>query len=131
VAADLDDVLAAARRRLQRLSPAEAAALVAAGALPVDIRPFEQRRRDGEVPGAVVIDRNVVEWRLAPTSDRRLPDAPDPDRIVIVMCHEGYSSSLAAATLQDVGLPRATDIDGGFRAWAAAGLPVTPLAPGR
>jgi rhodanese-related sulfurtransferase len=126
VAADLDDVLAAARRRLQRVGPEEAATLVAAGALLVDTRPVEQRRRDGEVPGALVIDRNALEWRLAPTGDHRLPGAPDPDRIVIVMCHEGYASSLAAATLQDVGLPRATDLDGGFRAWAAAGLPVTP-----
>lgn len=130
MAANLDAVLAAARRRLQRVSPAQAAALVATGALLVDIRSFEQRRRDGEVPGALAIDRNALEWRLAPTSDHRLPEAPDPDRIVILMCHEGYASSLAAATLQEIGLPRATDIDGGFRAWAAAGLPVTPPAAG-
>ena len=129
VASDLDDVLAAARRRLDRVGPEEAATLVAAGALLVDTRSVEQRRRDGEVPGAVVIDRNVLEWRLAPTSDHRMPGAGDPDRIVIVMCDVGYSSSLAAATLQDVGLPRATDLDGGFRAWAAAGLPVRPLLP--
>lgn len=130
MAANLDAVLAAARRRLQRVSPAQAAALVATGALLVDIRSFEQRRRDGEVPGALAIDRNALEWRLAPTSDHRLPEAPDPDRIVILMCHEGYASSLAAATLQEIGLPRATDIDGGFRGWAAAGLPVTPPAAG-
>jgi rhodanese-related sulfurtransferase len=126
VPANLDDVLAAARRRLERVGPEEAATLLAAGALVVDTRPVEQRQRDGEVPGAVVVDRNVLEWRLAPTSDHRIPEAGDPDRIVIVMCDEGYSSSLAAATLQDIGLPRATDLDGGFQAWAAAGLPVTP-----
>jgi rhodanese-related sulfurtransferase len=126
VPANLDDVLAAARRRLDRVAPEEAAALVAAGALLVDTRPVEQRRRDGEVPGAVVVDRNVLEWRLDPEGDHRIPEAGDPDRIVIVMCNEGYSSSLAAAALQDIGLPRATDLDGGFRAWAAAGLPVTP-----
>jgi len=124
VAADLDEVLAAARRRLRRLSPEEAAAAVVAGALLVDTRPFEQRRRDGEVPNAVVIDRNVLEWRLAPGSAHRIPEAGDPDRIVILMCDKGYSSSLAAATLQDLGLPRATDLEGGFQAWAAAGLAV-------
>jgi len=126
VPANLDDVLAAARRRLDRVGPEEAATLVAAGALLVDTRSVEQRRRDGEVPGAVVVDRNVLEWRLDPEGDHRIPEAGDPDRIVIVMCNEGYSSSLAAAALQDIGLPRATDLDGGFRAWAAAGLPVTP-----
>jgi rhodanese-related sulfurtransferase len=126
VPANLDDVLAAARRRLDRVGPEEAVALVAAGALLVDTRPVEQRRRDGEVPGAVVVDRNVLEWRLDPEGDHRIPEAGDPDRIVIIMCNEGYSSSLAAAALQDIGLPRATDLDGGFRAWAAAGLPVTP-----
>jgi rhodanese-related sulfurtransferase len=126
VAADLDEVLAAARRRLRRLSPEEVAAAVVAGALLVDTRPFEQRRRDGEVPNAVVIDRNVLEWRLDPRGEHRIPEAGDPDRIVILMCNEGYSSSLAAATLQDIGLPRATDLDGGFQAWAAAGLPVVP-----
>ncbi len=126
VAANLDDLLAAARGRLARVGPEEAATLVAAGALLVDTRPIEQRRRDGEVPGAVVIDRNVLEWGLDPSSDHRIPEAGDPDRIVILMCNAGYSSSLAAATLQDIGLPRATDLDGGFQAWAAAGLPVVP-----
>jgi rhodanese-related sulfurtransferase len=120
----LDDLLASTRSRLWRLGPAEAAAALADGALLVDIRPVEQRGRDGEVPGAVVVDRNVLEWRLGPTSSHRIPEAADPDRVVVVMCSEGYASSLAAATLQEIGLARATDLDGGFRAWAAAGLPV-------
>jgi len=126
VAANLDDVLAESRRRLERVGPEEAVTLVTAGALLVDTRPVEQRSRDGEVPGAVVIDRNVLEWRLDPRGEHRIPEAGDPDRIVILMCNEGYASSLAAATLQDIGLPRATDLDGGFQAWAAAGLPVVP-----
>lgn len=124
VPASLDDVLAAARRRLERVGPHEAALLVEMGALLVDTRPFEQRRRDGDVPGAVVIDRNVLEWRLAPRGEHRITEAGDPNRVVILMCNEGYASSLAAATLQDLGLPRATDVVGGFQAWVAAGLPV-------
>jgi rhodanese-related sulfurtransferase len=89
---------------------------VAAGALVVDIRPVEQRRRDGDLPGALVIDRNVLEWRLDPTSPYRTLDVAR-DRRVIIVCDEGYSSSLAAATLQELGLPRATDLVGGFQAW--------------
>jgi len=125
----LDDVLADARARLgHRPGPAEAAAALADGALLVDIRPVELRRRDGELPGAIVVDRNALEWRLAPTSAHRLPEAGDPDRVVVLVCDEGYASSLAAATLRELGLPRATDLDGGFRAWVAAGLPVSPSA---
>ncbi|HJV09681.1 MAG TPA: rhodanese-like domain-containing protein [Acidimicrobiales bacterium] len=90
--------------------------LVDAGALVVDIRPVEQRRRDGELPGAVVVDRNVLEWRLDPTSPDRLPGMDDPDRLIVLVCNEGYASSLAAAGLQRIGLPRATDLDGGFQA---------------
>jgi len=82
----------------------------------VDIRPVEQRRRDGELPGAVVVDRNVLEWRLDPTSPHRIPEIAGADQIVVVMCNEGYASSLAAATLQDLGLRWATDLDGGFQA---------------
>ncbi|HEX6312876.1 MAG TPA: rhodanese-like domain-containing protein [Acidimicrobiia bacterium] len=123
----LDDLLAAARARLDhRPGPEETAAALAAGALVVDIRPAEQRRRDGELPGAVVVVRNVLEWRLAPTSAHRLPEAGDAGRVVVVVCNEGYASSLAAATLRDVGLRRATDLDGGFQAWLRAGLPVAP-----
>jgi rhodanese-related sulfurtransferase len=121
-------MLARARARLgARPGPAETAAAAAAGALLVDIRPVEQRRRDGELPGAIVVDRNALEWRLAPSSAHRLPDAGDPDRTVVVVCDEGYASSLAAATLRDLGLTGATDLAGGFQAWAAAGLPVSPF----
>lgn len=119
------DVLTAARARLQRLTPHAAAAAHAAGALLVDIRPLEVRRCDGEIPGALVVDRNVLEWRLDPASPDRLPDVAGYDRQVIVLCTEGYASSLAAASLQDLGLANATDLDGGFRAWAASGLSVT------
>lgn len=87
-----------------------------AGALVVDIRPVEQRDRDGALPGAVVIDRNVLEWRLDPTSPHRLPGMDDPDRTIVVVCNEGYASSLAAATLQQLGLRGATDLAGGFQA---------------
>lgn len=111
-----------ARAGLDRVPSAELAAAVAAGALVVDTRPVEQRVRDGELPGAVVIDRNVLEWRLDPTSPDRLPLADDPDRRIIVVCNQGYSSSLAAATLQQLGLRNATDLVGGFEAWLAAGL---------
>jgi rhodanese-related sulfurtransferase len=125
----LDDLLAEARARLgTRPGPAEAARLLAEGALLVDIRPVELRRRDGEVPGAVIVDRNVLEWRLAPTSAHRLPDAGEADRTVVVLCNEGYASTLAAVTLRELGLRGATDLDGGFQAWAAAGLPVSPGA---
>ncbi|MGQ0804301.1 MAG: rhodanese-like domain-containing protein [Actinomycetota bacterium] len=116
VAANLDDVLAAARRRLPRVGAQEAALLVEMGALLVDTRPVEQRQRDGEVPGAVVIDRNVLEWRLDPRGAHRITEAGDPNRVVILMCNEGYASSLAAAALQDLGLHRAADLDGGFQA---------------
>ena len=94
---------------------------MAAGALVVDTRPVEQRERDGELPGAVVVDRNVLEWRLDPTSPHRIPEATDVGRRVIVVCNEGYSSSLAAATLQQLGLHRATDLVGGYQAWLLAG----------
>jgi rhodanese-related sulfurtransferase len=120
------DLLARARAGLARLDPRDAFAAVDAGALLVDIRPGWQRLDEGTVPGAVVIERNHLEWRLDPASDARIPAAVDHDVEVIVMCSEGYSSSLAAASLQDLGLHRATDLDGGFRAWRAAGLPVQP-----
>lgn len=90
----------------------------------VDIREEERRARDGRVPGAVEIDRNVLEWRCAPDSDWRDERISDPERVVVVMCNEGYQSSLAAATLQRLGLTEATDMDGGFQRWIADGLPV-------
>jgi rhodanese-related sulfurtransferase len=113
----IDTLLAQARARLDRVAPRDLEAEVAAGALVVDIRPVEQRDRDGEMPGALVVDRNVLEWRLDPTSPHRLPQAPGPDHRVILVCNEGFSSSLAAATLQQLGLHRATDLVGGFTAW--------------
>jgi rhodanese-related sulfurtransferase len=112
----IDELLEAARARLVRVEPADLAAEIAAGALVVDIRPVEQRERDGEVPGAVVIDRNVLEWRLDPASAHRVSEAADHDVRIVVMCNEGYQSSLAAATLQDLGLHRATDLVGGYQA---------------
>jgi rhodanese-related sulfurtransferase len=117
------DVLAEARQRLQRLDPVDAWLASTRGALLVDIRPELNQRLEGTIPGAVVIERNVLEWRLDPTSDARLPQAAYA-LPVIVFCNEGYTSSLAAASLQDLGLWRATDLVGGFRAWQAAGLPV-------
>jgi rhodanese-related sulfurtransferase len=122
----ISQVLEQARSRLDRLGPAQAWAAMQAGALLVDIRPQAQRAAEGQVPGALVIERNVLEWRLDPASDARLPVAGSYDLPVIVMCSAGYTSSLAAASLQDLGLSAATDLDGGFQAWARAGLPVEP-----
>ena len=122
----ISQVLEQARSRLDRLGPAQAWAAMRAGALLVDIRPQAQRAAEGQVPGALVIERNVLEWRLDPASDARLPVAGSYDLQVIVMCSAGYTSSLAAASLQDLGLSAATDLDGGFQAWARAGLPVEP-----
>jgi rhodanese-related sulfurtransferase len=127
VTRSVDELLAAARQRLQRVGPHEASDAVARGALLVDTRPQWQRREEGGIPGALVIERNHLEWRLDPTSDARIPEAVDHDVEVIVVCSEGYSSSLAAASLQDLGLHRATDLDGGFRAWRDAGLPTQPV----
>ena len=122
---NIDRHLAEARARLRRLDPGQAAAAVQAGALLVDIRPAEQRQREGEVPAALVVERNVLEWRLDPTSNARVPEVSGPDQSVVVLCSEGYASSLAAVSLQALGLWAATDVIGGFRAWAAAGLPTT------
>jgi rhodanese-related sulfurtransferase len=116
----IDELLMAARARLNRVMPEDLAAEQANGALVVDIRNREQRERDGELPGALVIDRNVLEWRLDPSSPHRISDAFDYDRRIIVVCNEGYSSSLAASTLQDLGLHRATDLVGGFQRWSGA-----------
>ncbi len=115
----IDRLLAECRRELDRVRPEELAAEQARGALVVDTRPAEHRERDGELPGAVVVERTVLEWRLDPTSPLRLAEAGDPDRRVIVVCSEGYSSSLAAHTLRLLGLRRATDLEGGFLAWRA------------
>jgi rhodanese-related sulfurtransferase len=119
----IDELLA----RLRRVDPAGARAAVHAGAVLVDIRAESQRRRDGVVPGSVFIARNVLEWRCDPDGSNRDERVADPARPLIVMCDAGYQSSLAAATLQELGHDRATDLDGGFQAWRAAGLPVEPL----
>ena len=116
----VEQLLAESRRGLDRVEPDCLAAEVAAGALVVDIRPDDQRTRDGALSGAVVIDRNVLEWRLDPTSSYRIPELADPDRRVIIVCNEGYASSLAADTLRRLGLRRATDLVGGFQGWRAA-----------
>ena len=114
----VDEALAAARARISpRADPARLDDDIRAGALVVDIRPESLRRRDGELEGAVVIERNVLEWRLDPTSEHRLEGMDDPDRRVILVCDEGYASSLAAAVLLDIGLTNATDLDGGYQAW--------------
>jgi rhodanese-related sulfurtransferase len=110
-------LLAECRRHLDRVQAHELADESARGALVVDIRPLEQRTRDGDLPGAVVIDRNVLEWRLDPTSPYRTAGAANPERRIVVVCNEGYSSSLAAYTLQQLGLRHATDLDGGYQAW--------------
>jgi rhodanese-related sulfurtransferase len=121
----IEDLLDEARSGLERLTPAQAHAAAASGdAVIVDIREAERRALEGHVPGAIEIERNVLEWRCAPDSDWRDERICDPSRIVVVMCNQGYQSSLAAATLQRLGLSRATDMDGGFQRWRADGLPV-------
>ena len=120
----IDDLLAAARARLTRLGPQEARAAMQADALLIDIRSESQRAADGVVPGSIWFARNVLEWRCDPVSEGHDGRIADLGRQLIVMCDEGYQSSLAAATLQQLGFARATDLAGGFRAWRAVGLPV-------
>jgi rhodanese-related sulfurtransferase len=117
----VDDLLARARSRLRRVEPADLREELERGAVLVDIRSDSQRSADGVVEGAVFIPRNVLEWRCDPSSQWREPAVSDPGRRVILMCDEGYQSSLAAATLQELGLPEATDLVGGFQAWRKAG----------
>jgi rhodanese-related sulfurtransferase len=121
----VDELLAEARRDLERLEPATAADAIADGALLVDIRSERQRDHDGLVPGAVFVPRNVLEWRCDPACSSRDERLTDLDRWLILMCNEGYQSSLAAATLRRLGFARATDLAGGFQAWRDAGLPVS------
>lgn len=125
----IDEILAEARSRLRRVDPEAAHAASRDGAVLVDIRPAAQRAAEGHIPGAVIVERNVLEWRFDPRSDARLPIADRYDLPVIVFCSAGYTSSLAAAALLDLGLFRATDLDGGFAAWRAAGLPVSDGGP--
>ncbi|HJY62111.1 MAG TPA: rhodanese-like domain-containing protein [Streptosporangiaceae bacterium] len=133
----IDKILADARGRLRRLTPDEAFREQAEGAVLIDIRPAAQRAGAGEIPGSVIVERNHLEWRLDPECEARLPWVTGYDHRIIVFCQESYTSSLAAAALHELGLHRATDVIGGFRAWEAAGLPTAPggagtvtLAPG-
>jgi rhodanese-related sulfurtransferase len=125
----IDELLAEARRGLTRLEPGRALAAMRDGATLIDIRSDAQIVQDGVVPGALRVSRNVLEWRLDPASGYSHPRAPDLDEQVILMCDEGYQSSLAAATLQQLGFAKATDLVGGFQAWRAAGLPIERTAP--
>ncbi len=120
----VDELLARARAALTRLTPHEAAAVRDAGGLLVDIRYAALRDRDGLIPGALVVERNELEWRLDPASAHRAPEASGHDLPVVVICNEGYASSLAAVSLRQLGLRHATDLAGGFQAWRDAGLPV-------
>ncbi len=127
----IDELLAKARGGLERMRPEAALAALTDDAALVDIRPLEQRIVEGEVPGAIIIGRNVLEWRLDPRSDARIPALARTDRHIIVMCSEGFASTLAAASLRKIGLHRATYLEGGFQAWKAAGLPTRPAqSPG-
>jgi rhodanese-related sulfurtransferase len=133
----IDEILADARDRLLRLTPREAFRELAEGAVLIDIRPAGQRAGQGEIPGSVIVERNHLEWRLDPGCDARLPWVTGYDHRIIIFCVDGYTSSLAAVALHDLGLHRATDVIGGFRAWSAAGLPTAAasahsvsLAPG-
>ncbi|HEV7524698.1 MAG TPA: rhodanese-like domain-containing protein [Acidimicrobiia bacterium] len=120
----VDELLDEARASLQRVTPRAAQRAAAEGALIVDIRPSELRARDGIIPGALIVDRNQLEWRLDPLGDHRLPEVTSHDQLVILFCDEGYASSLAAVSLQQLGVHRATDLIGGFQAWKADALPV-------
>jgi len=121
----VEALLERARSGVRRLDPHETRAAVAAGALLIDTRTDRQRAVQGDLPGAIVIDRTVLEWRLDPASANRIPEATGTDRQIVVVCRQGYSSSLAAASLRAIGLHRATDLAGGVEAWLAAGLPTT------
>jgi len=121
----IDELLEQVRAAYERVGPEEAATAAAEGALLVDIRYAELRERDGLIPGALVVERNELEWRLDPQGSHRAPQATSHDLRVVVICNEGYASSLAVASLHQLGLHRATDLTGGFQAWRAAGLPVS------
>jgi rhodanese-related sulfurtransferase len=125
----IDDLLETARARIGRLTPEESQAAMERGAVILDTRTYEQRRADGVIPGATVMSRNVVEWRVDPTSGWEDPEVVARTGPVIVMCDEGFASSLAAATLVDLGVDDAVDMIGGFQAWKAAGLPTAPAPP--
>ncbi len=125
----IDELLERVRAGYERIGPAEAAEAAAAGALLVDIRYAALRERDGLIPGALVVERNELEWRLDPRGSHRAAEAVGHDLRIVVVCNEGYASSLAVASLRQLGLHRATDLTGGFQAWRAAGLPVASPPP--
>ena len=125
----LDELLAEARAKIGRLTPAEALAAVDGGGLIVDIRSTGARERDGIVPGSIHVPRTVLEWRLEPGGPWRNPHVGGLDRRLIVLCNHGYSSIFAAAILAELGYARPTDVIGGFEAWAAADLPVAAPSP--
>jgi rhodanese-related sulfurtransferase len=128
-ARSIDEILAAARERLARLAPADAYGEASAGrAVLVDIRPASQRAVEGEIPESWIIERNHLEWRLDPASSARLPWVTGYHHRILVICQEGYTSSLAAAALLDLGLSQSTDVIGGYRAWMAVGLPTAPAS---
>jgi rhodanese-related sulfurtransferase len=127
-ARSIDELLGAARSRLARVTPRQAFWAVRDGARLVDIRPAAQRAADGEIPGSLVVERNHLEWRFDPACDARLAWVTGYDHRLIVICAAGYTSSLAAVALQDLGLARATDVIGGYGAWVAAGLPTARAA---
>jgi rhodanese-related sulfurtransferase len=123
----VDRLLAQARLGLRRVDALQAKEIHDAGGLLIDIRPTAQRAEFGEIPGALVVERNNLEWRLDPEGSHRLPEAEDPGRPVVIVCQEGYASSLAAASLLSLGRTAVTDLDGGFVAWTRAGLPTTSV----
>ncbi|MFE7748473.1 rhodanese-like domain-containing protein [Streptomyces sp. NPDC057428] len=125
----IDELVDRVRAGYTRVGPDEAAAAAEQGALLVDIRYAALREADGLIPGALVIERNELEWRLDPRGSHRVPEAVSHDLRIVIICNEGYASSLAVASLRQLGLHRATDLTGGFQAWRAAGLPVAPGLP--
>ncbi len=126
----VDQLLAQARRGLHRVDAQQAKQLQDDGGLLIDIRPAAQRAEFGEIPGALIVERNNLEWRLDPEGSHRIPEAAEPDRPVVIICQEGYASSLAAASLLHMGRAAVTDLAGGFMAWKSAGLPTTPGSRG-
>jgi len=127
----ISELLAEARARIARFTPAQAAAAAAGGAVVVDLRSQDEREREGIVPGSIHVPRSVLEWRVDPASGWSNPRVADREPALILLCADGYSSSLAAASLVEIGFERAGDLEGGFRAWRDAGLPVAPAPPRR
>ncbi|MGP0029900.1 MAG: rhodanese-like domain-containing protein [Acidimicrobiales bacterium] len=125
----VDELLHEARRHLARADAHRTRQILDEGGLLIDIRPAAQRAASGHVPGALIVERNDLEWRLDPAGSHRLPEAGDAERTVVVMCQEGYASSLAAASLVAMGRRNSTDLAGGFAAWQAAGYPTVPSEP--